>query len=265
MSDAGFRIYFEDSGKPAIVVAIGSDWVVPPTKPREPYPAISAILEKRLPAMTALSARLIQISSQCAISDEQTDETTPYWNNPFFNRVDARAAYAYVRLRNPQRIVEIGSGNSTKFFRRAIADGGLRTHLTSIDPEPQANVSQVADEILHKPVQEVPLDLFRSLSKDDILFFDGSHLTFHGSDVPHFFLRILPEVAPGVLVHVHDISLPDEYPEHFDSRYYNEQYVLAAFLLFNSEWMPALAVHYLYTQGMVYDDGGSFWMERLRP
>jgi hypothetical protein len=168
-------------------------------------------------------------------------------------------------VRNAARIVEIGSGNSTKFFRKAITDGALRTRLISIDPEPQADISHVADEIIRTPVQDVSLDLFRSMSAGDILFYDGSHLCFHGSDVPHFFLRILPVVAPGVLVHVHDISLPDEYPEHFDSRYYNEQYVLAGFLLYNSEWIPALPVHYLYTQGLLPSDGGSFWMERSRP
>ena len=233
------------------------------SSPAEPYSSIARIFESASRNTAALREEIVRTGALCQTTEEPVDDISPYWNNPYFNRADARAAYAYARVRNPERIVEIGSGNSTKFFRKAISDGGLRTRLIAIDPEPQADVSRVADEILRTPVQEVPLDLFRSLSAGDILFFDGSHLCFHGSDVPHFFLRILPEVAPGVLVHVHDILLPDEYPEHFDNRYYNEQYVLAGFLLYNSEWIPALPVHYLYTQGLLPADGGSFWMEKI--
>ena len=138
----------------------------------------------------------------------------------------------------------------------------MPTRLISIDPSPRVEIGKVADEVIPQSVAEVALDYFAGLSPGDILFFDGSHLCFQGSDVHHFFLRILPEVPRGVLVHVHDIFLPDEYPEHFDIRYYNEQYIMAAFLMHNAEWTVALPVHYLFQQQVLDGDGGSFWIER---
>jgi predicted O-methyltransferase YrrM len=176
--------------------------------------------------------------------------------------MDARLAYAFTRMRAPARVVEIGSGNSTRFFRLAIQDGNLPTRLTAIDPSPRLEISKVADEVMAESIVDVPLEFFSSLSSGDILFFDGSHLCFHGTDVTHFFLRVLPEVPRGVLVHVHDIWLPDEYPEHFDNRYYNEQYLLAAFLLNNAEWQTIVPVHYLFHKNILPGDGGSFWLKR---
>ena len=262
MSDTPFRIYFQDSGKPALVVAIDHDDVVPAIKTREPYSSIARIFEAASMKTGDLRAEIVRTGELCQTTGEPVDDVSPFWNNCFFTGADARAAYAFARMRNPSRIVEIGSGNSTKFFRKAIREGSLRTVLTSIDPQPRAEIGRVADEIIAQGLTKVPLETFRSLSAGDILFLDGSHLCFHGSDVPHFFLRVLPEVAPGVLVHIHDIYLPEEYPEHFDQRYYSEQYVLGAFLLHNPDWLATLPIHYLYGKGLFPADGCAFWMEK---
>jgi hypothetical protein len=107
------------------------------------------------------------------------------------------------------------------------------------------------------------------MSAGDILFLDGSHLAFNGTDTTRFFLEILPVLASGVLVHVHDIFLPYEYSELFSARLYNEQYLLACTLLDTAKWCPLLPVHYLERQGHLADlaqpgaVNTSFWMMRL--
>lgn len=167
-----------------------------------------------------------------------------------------------VRAYKPARIVEIGSGNSTKFFRKAISDANINSSLISIDPYPRATIESVVDQVIRKNFLDVPLEFFDMLTTGDILFLDGSHLVFHGSDVTHFFLRILPRLSPGVFVHLHDIWLPEEYPVSFDLRWYSEQYLLAAFLLGNEAWQTLVPVHFLYLKGLLPKSGGSFWMRK---
>jgi len=104
--------------------------------------------------------------------------------------------------------------------------------------------------------------LFRTLESGDILFHDGSHLVFNGTDTTHLFLEILPIVASGVIVHIHDISLPSEYLESFDFRGYNEQYMLAAFLLGGSDWEVLLPLSYLNAINVIGGGGMSFWMRK---
>lgn len=136
--------------------------------------------------------------------------------------------------------------------------------LTSIDPSPRAEIDRIVDRAIQQRLQDVPFDLFAELTINDILFFDGSRLAFHGTDVTYFFLELLPRIAPGVLVHIHDIFLPDEYPAHFDRLYYNEQYMLAAFLLYNDLWEPLVPLHFLHQKGILPGNGCSFWMRRVR-
>jgi hypothetical protein len=246
----------------ALYVPLDHEAVVPSVKSREPFPALVRMFDDHLPSMLRTRAQLSGMADLCQVPDEPVDDVSPYWNNGFFTGYDASAAYAFTRVRKPARIVEIGSGNSTRFFRKAINEGKLATRLVSIDPYPRVEVERIADEVMRVSLLDVPLSTFASLRPGDILFFDGSHLCFHGSDVTHFFLSVLPAVPCGVIVHIHDIYLPCEYPEHFDERYYNEQYILAAFLMCNRDWRVLLPVHFLAYRGVMDTDGGSFWMER---
>jgi predicted O-methyltransferase YrrM len=174
-----------------------------------------------------------------ALSDElaaiplrgRPEDTAPYWDNTWLPPLDAFALYGFLVEVNPRRYVEIGSGNSTKFVRRAIEDHGLRTHITSIDPEPRAHIDALCDVTIRSPLEETDLGIFASLEAGDIIFLDGSHRVFMGSDVTVFFFEVLPLLRPGVLVHIHDILLPRDYPPYWRLRYYSEQYLLAAFLL----------------------------------
>ena len=147
----------------------------------------------------------------------------PRWNQDWFPRLDAAAAYAIVRMTRPRRIVEVGCGHSTRFLARAVADGALATQITCIDPAPRASIARLPIAHLAAPVQEAPMALFQALAPGDILFIDSSHQVKPGSDVDFLIRRVLPVLAEGVRVHFHDIFLPDDYPAEWAGRRYNEQ------------------------------------------
>jgi hypothetical protein len=155
----------------------------------------------------------------------------PRWNQDWFPRLDAAAAYALVRSTRPQRIVEVGSGHSTRFLARAVADGGLATRITAIDPEPRASIEGLAVEWIRTPVQRVAA--FPPLGAGDILFIDSSHQLKPGSDVEFLLNAVLPLLPAGVRVHFHDIFLPDEYPQQWTWRRYNEQAAVASLITSN--------------------------------
>jgi hypothetical protein len=198
-----------------------------------------------------------------AIQKSATDGREPFWSNRYFQGNDATTAWALTALTRPARIVEIGSGNSTKFFRHSIQFNGLDTRLICIDPAPRTEISAIADEIHYKPVQHVSPEVFSALRPGDMLFFDGSHLVVQGSDTQFVFLEILPKLPKGVLVHIHDINLPCEYRQFYNSRLYGEQYMLAALLIFSNDWKPVFPVYWLeQTRQLPVKDhpGASFWI-----
>jgi hypothetical protein len=155
----------------------------------------------------------------------------PRWVNPWMSGLDGAWLYSIVRNRAPALFVEIGSGNSTKFVRRGIDDGNLRTRIVSIDPYPRADIDRLCDTVHRKSLETADFALFEQLTAGDILFFDGSHRALQNSDVTVFFLEILPRLPRGVLIGIHDIFLPFDYPPEWASRIYNEQYMLAVYLL----------------------------------
>jgi hypothetical protein len=164
----------------------------------------------------------------------------PRWNQDWFPRLDAAAAYAMVRSTRPKRIVEVGSGHSTRFLARAVADGGLATRITAIDPEPRASIEGLAVEWIRMPVQRVAA--FPPLGAGDILFIDSSHQLKPGSDVEFLLNAVLPLLPAGVRVHFHDIFLPDEYPPQWTWRRYNEQAAVAS-LITNNVFTVDFASH----------------------
>jgi hypothetical protein len=174
--------------------------------------------------------------------------------NEGFGPLDAATLYAFVRERRPKRIIEIGSGNSTLVTAAALranadVDPGQAAHFTCIEPylppylrEGVAGVS----EVIEKPLQDVSLELFTSLQAGDILFIDSTHVVSFGSDVVYEYLTILPALASGVLVHIHDIFLPSDYPEPWLKKhrfFWNEQYLLEAFLSMNPSYRVELGVN----------------------
>jgi hypothetical protein len=165
------------------------------------------------------------------IPAEPIDLLLPHWNNGFFPGLDVVALCGFMSELNPPRYVEIGSGNSTKFCHFVRNKLGLRSKIISIDPEPRAEIDVLCDRVIRRRAEELDSTFANELESGDILFIDGSHRVLMGSDVTALFLDVLPGLRPGVVVHVHDIFLPYDYPPDWSNRYYSEQYILAAYLL----------------------------------
>jgi hypothetical protein len=167
-----------------------------------------------------------------AIAQRPNDGTAaPTFTNTYFSGLDAVDLYAILAQRNPATLLEIGSGFSTRFARRSIEDNRLRTKIVSCDPEPRADIASISDRIIREPFEQLDLSVLDTLGENDILFIDSSHRCFTNSDVTVQFLDAIPRLKPGVLIHIHDILLPYDYPPAWSPRHYSEQYLLACYLL----------------------------------
>jgi predicted O-methyltransferase YrrM len=179
-----------------------------------------------------------------------SDPLEPHWLNAWQPGLDAAALYGFVRSREPARYVEVGSGMSTRFAARAVRDGATSTRITSIDPMPRNEIDSICDEIVRAPLESLDPQWFDGLSAGDVLFVDNSHRVFLNSDVTAFFLDVLPRLAHGVLVGVHDVMLPDDYLPEWSDWHFSEQYLLAAWLLGGAARMrPVLAAWYASVHG----------------
>lgn len=211
-----------------------------------------------------------------SISDEEGAGF--HWRNQFFGDTDAIVLYCLVRHLLPNKVVEVGSGYSSHLIADAI-QRNEKGSLTCIEPHPTVKLKELGDVInlVQMPVQKVDLEYFRSLQAGDIVFTDSSHISATGSDVNHEVFQILPALRPGVYVHFHDIWLPFEYPKQWLQRrrwYWNEQYLLYAFLLQNDayeviypgrylvETKNALLSSVVYEAGRRDLTGSSFWLVR---
>jgi predicted O-methyltransferase YrrM len=210
------------------------------------YPAMEALFAERRDDFRQVLAAIHRHGAALAtIGDGPAP--APRWNQDWFSGLDAAAAYALVRERRPRRVVEVGSGHSTRFIARAIADGELSTSLVAIDPEPRATLAGLKLDSVRTTAQAADEALFAGLQAGDLLFIDSSHVLMPGSDVDFLLNWVLPGLAPGTLVHVHDIFLPGDYPAEWAWRGYNEQNAAGA-LLQGGAWRPLFASHYVSTR-----------------
>jgi hypothetical protein len=163
------------------------------------------------------------------------NKSEPHWNNGFFPGLDVVALYSFIAEYKPKKYIEIGSGNSTKVARKSVRENKLTTQIISIDPFPRAEIDELADKVIRQPLENIENYDFitEELNAGDILFIDNSHRCLPNSDATVCFLELLPKLKKGVIVHIHDIYLPYDYPQNMCDRFYSEQYVLAAFLLAN--------------------------------
>lgn len=170
-----------------------------------------------------------------------------------YSASEAAALYGLIRSRRPKRVIEVGCGHTTLLMAEAIRDEGYAPEYTCIEPyrpvylaSPPAEVTRWID----KPVQAADLAIFRALGAGDFLFIDSSHVVAYGSDTVHEILSILPVLAPGVIVHFHDIFLPYDYPSEWLTRsrfFWAEQYMLAAWLQ-SAPAQVILPMHQIYRQ-----------------
>ncbi len=213
-------------------------------------------------------------------SEIEQDENNPTWNNGFLPGLDIIGIYGIIAQYKPKKYIEIGSGNSTKVARKCLNENSLNTEIVSIDPYPRANIDHLADEVIRKPFEDLADNKFivESLNENDILFIDNSHRVFPNSDAMICFLELLPFLKKGVIVHIHDIYLPYDYPQFMCDRFYNEQYMLAAFILANPEKFNPILPNYYISEDKdlakiispiwnhpnlinVEKHGGSFWLQ----
>ncbi len=210
---------------------------------RPAYDDIAQVFVAREADLAALLARLDHYADDlAAIGDAPAP--APRWHHDWIPRLDGTAAYVMVRDTKPARIVEVGSGHSTRFLARAVADGNLVTQLTAVDPAPRAAIRDLAVKWIPATLREAGMEPFEALSAGDILFIDSSHILMPGSDVDTLFNRVLPALPAGVRVHIHDIFLPDDYPVAWEWRGYNEQLAVAA-LLQGGGYRLLFASHYV--------------------
>lgn len=199
-----------------------------------PHERLFALLDARRDGYREVLGSFLPFAADLAripLTAPPEEPESPSWINGFLPALDIVALYGFVAARAPETYLEIGSGNSTKVVRRAIRDRGLATRIVSIDPQPRAEVDALCDEVIRQALEEAPLATLPPLRAGDIVFLDGSHRVFPNSDVTVFFLELLPALPAGVLVGVHDIYLPWDYPPEILDRFYSEQYLLAARLL----------------------------------
>jgi len=205
------------------------------------------------------------------------EENRFHLGNQLFDDVDALIAYCMVRHFQPRLIIEVGSGFSSLVLGDAVAKN-TSSSLICIEPFPREFLRKGfpgLQSLREQKVQDIELDFFAQLESSDILFIDSSHTVKIGGDVNYLFLEVLPRLKPGVIVHVHDIFLPFEYRRDWvldEFRFWTEQYLLQAFLTFNSEFEVLMANNYLnqYHEEelkVAFPDlsswgGGSFWMRR---
>lgn len=249
----------------------------------EPLPDFRSITAEQIERKRAFPAIDFRLDAQLALLNELSayrDELKTLefdFNNDFFSGYDAAVYYSLIRHLQPRRIIEIGGGYSTRIAAKALAANQKGT-LTCIEPYPEERLTgaDLTVELITKRVEEIEVDFFSCLEANDILFIDSSHTVKFGSDVCYEFLEIMPRLAHGVWVHVHDIFFPHDYPAEWlmnRRMALNEQYLLEAFLAFSTTFSVQLANYWLCLEYL--DDAArlwpnasihrasSFWMKRV--
>jgi predicted O-methyltransferase YrrM len=201
----------------------------------------------------ALLGRLDRADELAGIGAEPAGEGVFHFGNGTFEMGDAEFWYQLVRRLKPRRIFEIGSGYSTLMAARALAknraeDPGYACRHVCVEPYEMAWLEGTGVEVRREKVEDLPASFFAELEDGDILFIDSSHVIRPEGDVLFEYLELLPTLAVGVVVHVHDIFSPRNYPAAWlrdEVRFWNEQYLLEAFLAHNRDWEITAALNWL--------------------
>jgi len=229
----------------------------------------------------ALLEDLRPFFDSAGIPERPTEQRRYGFDNPAFGSGDALVLQALLRHLRPRRIIEVGSGHSSALMldvNELHLDGAV--HFTFIEPHPELLVGLMRPgdprEAIHGvKVQDVDVELFRSLAANDILFIDSTHVLKAGSDVGRLLFDVLPVLAPGVAVHVHDVFWPFEYPAGWleEGRAWNEVYALRAFLQYNRCFSIMLFASLLaqrsrgwferHAPAFLRNVGGSIWLRRV--
>lgn len=244
---------------------------------------VEAIFQRAMPGIDATMRGIASHAEGLGRIPRHSDGTLrPFWQNDWFPPFDGAALYGLIAQNKPRLYLEVGSGISTRFARQAITDLGLPTKIISIDPHPHNVLEGLCDEIIVSRMEDMPASFWSDLSAGDMLFIDNSHRCFPGSDVTIFFTELLPALPPGVIYGIHDIFLPNDYPESWNERFYSEQYLLMTYLLGGANADEILLpVAWASAQGQLHGQlaplwgrgelfgglsthGGAFWARRAQ-
>ena len=240
-------------------------------------------IDLRAEAQLALLSEMRPYVAEMPFPASSGDPEFRFWlDNGLYPRGDALCYYLMLRHLRPRRIIEVGSGMSTALALDVIdrfLDDSVA--LTCIEPYPDTTLNSILRprdrsrvEVKVARLQDVALDTFDQLGDGDVLFIDSTHVAKTGSDVNYLFFEILPRLAPGVHVHIHDVHYPFEYPRRwvFELRAWNEAYLLRAFLSFNAAYEIVLFNTFLAKvhsdrvdrEFRLADDdlSGSIWLRR---
>lgn len=171
-----------------------------------------------------------------------------HFGNGSYESGDADFLYAFLRHVKPRRVIEIGSGYSTRIVRPALERNGNGERHVCIEPYEARWLEALGVDVVRKRVEDCPLDMFRQLERGDLLFVDSSHMIRPRGDVLHEYLTILPTLQSGVMVHAHDIFTPRDYPAEWlsdDVKFWNEQYLLEAVLSSTERYRVVAALNHL--------------------
>jgi predicted O-methyltransferase YrrM len=252
------------------------------SKERSTDPMEIAGLAVPLNEMEEFWRRCSAIIAATPFHEAKNDDHRFYYENGIFSYGDAISLRAMIADLRPRSIIEVGSGFSSACMLDCADEFNLDTKFTFIDPysERLKGLLRIADfgrvTLLEEPVQRTDINLYRSLRRGDILFIDSTHVLKTGSDVHYELFHILPALAPGVVIHFHDIHFPFEYPDQWifnDNYSWNEIYALRAFLMYNTDfrirfWGSCLASERRRVIESVLplflkNSGGSIWIEKV--
>jgi methyltransferase family protein len=186
------------------------------------------------------------------IEAEAKDTTSFSLQNTSFKSGDAEFLYQFIRRTKPKRLIEVGSGYSTKLARVALRkneeENGAKCQHICIEPYEMPWLEELGIEIIREKVEDCPISLFEALEEGDLLFIDSSHMIRPQGDVLHEYLTVLPKLKNGVYVHIHDIFTPKDYLKEWiyeDIKFWNEQYLLEALLTNTSRYQVVAGLNFL--------------------
>lgn len=229
-----------------------------------------------------LLERLAKFYPEIPFANDRSDGFRFAFDNPSYSWCDAIILFCMIRELQPRRIIEIGSGHTSCLIldtNELFFGGGIE--CTFVEPYPELLLRLLRPQevgqtdIIARKLQDTDPAIFASLGPNDILFIDSSHVAKAGSDVQALFFNILPALSPGVVVHLHDVFAGLEYPAEWlrEGRGWNEQYMLRAFLQFNTHFQIKLFTGYMllkhpdffhqHMPNCFRNTGGNFWMERV--
>lgn len=244
---------------------------------RSTFQALNRIIQKEDDQYHKLLDQMCQFASHIKSPEGDSSNTVNWeWENGWYPPLDILCLYSLVSTYRPRNIIEVGSGVSTSVMCNAIQHHKIKSKLICIDPEPRAPLKNLVTQHIPKPLENIDANFFNQLSKNDFLIIDGSHVGLMNSDVTTFFTEILPHLKPGILVQIHDVYLPYDYP--FSGTSYNEQYFLSSLLLLKAHLGPIIFPSYYVTKNTKFlkqkrllskslslpislIHGGSFWFQ----